>query len=174
MRKFLIFHFSFLISLVFLLGPVSAADIVRLSEEGARSILGTITETSPTEVKIVRTNASAATSVPANTISATQFDQEPPMLTAMRSAVMGSRLPEVLETAQKLDPETIANPFARQDYEYFKAFALAQTALNSPENKEFVQKAITANADFFKKHQKSYHFFPVCEQIGRASCRERV
>ena len=88
------------------------------------------------------------------------------MLTAMRSAVLGSRLPEVLETAQKLDPETIANPFARQDYDYFKAFALGQTALNTPENKELVQKAIAANADFFKKHQKSYHFFPVCEQLG--------
>ncbi len=143
-----------------------SADVVRLSEEGARVLVGSITEINATEVKILRTNSNTPISVPANTISATQFDQEPPTLTAMRTAVNGSRFPDVLETAQKLDPETIASPFARQDYEFFLAYAMGQIALTTPENKENLQKAITANADFLKNNPKSYHFYPICEQLG--------
>ena len=160
-------HFKFSILFVLILASYAeSADVVRLSEEGARSLVGTIEEISATEVKIRRTNSNTATSVPAPAISATQFDQEPLQLTTMRSAAMGSRFPEVLENAQKLDPATISNPFARQDYDFFKALALGQIALSVPGNKENLQKAITACTEFLKTHSKSYHYFPVCELAG--------
>ena len=148
---------------------VEAADIVRLSEEGAKSHVGTITEISATEVKVLRANVNTPISVPALAISETQFNQEPPPLTAMRRAVMGSSFPDVLETAQRLDPETIPNPFARQDYEFFKAFALGQIALETPAKGENLQKAITACMDFLRTHSNSYHYFPICELAGELS-----
>jgi len=156
----------FMFFLLFLASRAESADIVRLSEEGNRRLDGTITEIRATEVKILRSNSNTPTSVPAPAIATTQFGQEPPLLTAMRSAVMGSRFTDVLETAQRLDPATIANPFARQDYEFFKAFALGQIALEGPSNKENLQKAITACADFLRTQANSYHYFPICELTG--------
>jgi len=160
-------HFKLFIVFVLLLASrTEGADIVRLSEAGARNPVGTITEISATEIKILRANSNTPTVVPAPVISATQFAQEPPQLTAMRAAVMGSRFPEVIDTALKLDPATIANPFARQDYEFFKAFALSQIALERLDNKENLQKAIAACTDFLKTQSGSYHYFPVCELTG--------
>ncbi|MCL2303904.1 MAG: hypothetical protein FWC43_01020, partial [Planctomycetaceae bacterium] len=162
--------FKFLLVLILILtSRVEAADVVRLSEEGARSLVGTITEISATEVRILRTGSNTPTPVAAPAISATQFDQEPPTLTAMRSAFTGSRFSDLLETAQKLDPATIANPFARQDYDFFKAYALGQIALEGIGNRANLQKAMTACTDFLKTHPKSYHYFPVCELTGELS-----
>ena len=159
------FQFAIFFLLLFA-SPAESADTVRLSEEGARNLVGTITEISATEVRILRTNSTTPTSVPASAIAATQFGQDPPLLIAMRTAAMGSRFSDVLETAQRLDPATIINPFARQDYEFYKAFALGQIALEGTDNKENLQKAITACADFLRGHSNSYHFFPVCELAG--------
>ena len=167
--KFITNHFNFLILFLLLLlltSRTKAADVVRLSEEGAKSIVGTIMEISATEVKILRTSPNTPQSVSASVITTIQFGQEPPSLTAMRSAVMGSRFPDVLVAAQKLDPATIASPFARQDYEFFQAFALGQIALDGSLNKESLQKAIAACTDFLKTQTNSYHYFPMCELTG--------
>jgi len=165
---------SFKISIVclfVLVSPVKSADVVRLLAEGARNPVGTITEISATEVKILRTGSSAPTVVSAVEIAATQFDQEPPLLTAMRTAILGSRFSDVLEMTQRLDPATIGNPFARQDYDYFRAFALGQIALTLPDNagpshQDNLQKAIAACTEFLRTHPKSYHYFPICELTG--------
>ena len=160
-------HSRYLILLLLLfVSRTEAADIVRLSEEGTRSIVGTVTEISATEVKVLRTNPNTSQSVSASAITTIQFGQEPPSLTAMRSAVMGSRFSDVFEVAQKLDPATIAGPFARQDYDFFQAFALGQIALEGPNNKENLQKAIAACTDFLKTQVSSYHYFPMCELTG--------
>jgi len=160
------FKFAVLFLLV-LLCRADSADIVRFSsEEGTRSHVGTITEISATEVKIVRANSNTPIVVPAFAISATQYNQEPPALGVMRTALAGSRYSAVLEAAQKLDPATIANPFARQDYEFFRAFALGQMALEVPGNAENLQKAITASVDFLRTQSRSYHYFPICELAG--------
>ncbi len=143
-------------------GGSAAADIVRFREAGERSQNGTITDVSQTSVKLLRTTGNEA-EFPAYKVAATQFEQEPPGLTAVRAAVQGSRFPEAWETLGKIDPNTIANPFARQDYEFYQAFLAAKLAQN---DRDKMGKAIRLMSEFLRKNPKSYHYFEACEMLG--------
>ncbi len=148
--------------LIAVLRSFSAADIVRFREAGERSQNGTITDISQTSVKLLRTTGNEA-EFPAYKVAATQFEQEPPGLTAVRAAVQGSRFPEAWETLGKIDPNTIASPFARQDYEFYQAFLAAKLAQN---DREKSTRAVRLLSEFLRKNPKSYHFFEACEMLG--------
>lgn len=149
-------------------GPLFAADVVRFLDEGARNQSGRIVEMSPAFVKFQRGTSGNTTEIPANTISSVQFDQEPPPLTVLRTAMIASRYADALETAEKLDPNSIRNSHARADYDFYRALAHAKLAFaeRSADRKTQLQKAAELCTGFLRDHPQNYHFFEACELLG--------
>lgn len=145
-----------------------AADVVRRSGEGARSQSGSIVEITVSSVKIKRGMTGVITEIPADEITATQFEDEPPTLSAVRTAVQGSRFPEALENAEKINRQTLKNPNVLADYDYFIAYAKSRSALmnRTQSRTKELEEAASAVTEFLRTHASSYHFFPMCETLG--------
>lgn len=159
---------SVVLAFILIVGTSSAkgADTIRLLPQGSKSLVGTISKISPQEVEIVRSINNVSIKVPANTISVTQYDQEPSQMAALRTAVLGSRFEEALEIAKKLESENFSKSYVKEDYDFFVAYATTQIALYDLENRRQIQNAIVLNGTFLQKHSRSYHFFPVWELLG--------
>ena len=153
-------------AIMFLLVQSGYGDVVRFRDPTTRNQTGTITEITSTKVVLLRTGSSNPSEYPANTVSATQFDQEPPALTTARTAVQGSRHPEAIEALDKINPTSVSQPYMKADYNFLRAYASAKIAISNPDDKPTLQKAATYAFDFLRTEPGSYHFYDVCDLYG--------
>ncbi|MGL4594380.1 MAG: tetratricopeptide repeat protein [Thermoguttaceae bacterium] len=153
-------RFFLLTFFVCVASQVALADRITMIEGKGRPVTGTIVGIASDKVTI---DVSGKTQeIPANQIEATIFEKEPSGLANARTAVIGSRMTEVLTSLEKVDPKELSN-YMKQDYDYFLATAKGRLALSDAGNFADAEKELTA---FVKNNKASYHFYEICELYG--------
>ena len=147
------------------------ADTVTYYEEGGAgkeaSLTGTIDQVTKEGVQ-VKDRAGIATTIPANRIIATQYDDEPMALRVIRTAIDSSQYEDARAQAKGIPAEELsgAREFVAQDAAYGGAFASAQLAL-SGSREVTLAAAGTELIAFIQRYPESWHFYEANALIGR-------
>ena len=149
----------------------AGADTVTYYEEGGTgkeaSLTGTIDQVTKEGVQ-VKDRAGIATTIPANRIIATQYDDEPMALRVIRTAIDSSQYEDARAQAKGIPAEELsgAREFVAQDAAYGGAFASAQLAL-SGSREVTLAAAGTELIAFIQRYPESWHFYEANALIGR-------
>ena len=98
-----------------------------------------------------------------NEIVRVAFAEDPTDLSTARSAIIQKNYNQALQDLKKIDPQRIANPFVRQDLEYYKALCQAKQAMSEGGDKAAATEAML---NFVKAAPQSYHFYDAAEVLG--------
>jgi tetratricopeptide (TPR) repeat protein len=101
--------------------------------------------------------------VSVNEIVRVAFAEDPSDLSTARSAIIQKNYNQALQDLKKIDAQRIANPFVRQDLEYYKALCQAKQAMSEGGDKAAATEAML---NFVKAAPQSYHFYDAAEVLG--------
>lgn len=148
--------------------PAALADVIHLKD--GTELSGTIPSggISRTQVRIQR--GGQTQSVPVNQILWIRLeDKEPITLHTIRRQVLEGNYDGALKNirqVEELDPEKVKDPDAKQEVLFYRARALAGSALESGDV-EKVRQAGKALVQFVKQYPQSWHYYEANELIGR-------
>lgn len=151
--------------------PSVSADTITYLEEGTpakeSSLTGTIDQVTKDGV-VIKDRAEIATTVSANRILSTQYDDEPMALRVIRTAIASSQYEDAVTQSEAIPAAELssARPFVAQDAAYCKAFAKAQLALSGSRDVS-LSAAGTELIAFIGRYPDSWHFYEANALIGR-------
>jgi tetratricopeptide (TPR) repeat protein len=149
-----------LASIVLVVGSADAmaADNVKLLKG---SVLGTITEITPTEVTIERSGGRTE-KLAVNEIESIRFDGEPAQMLQVRNAAAAGRNEDAIKFLDKINVDE-ASDNLKADIAYYRALATGRLALGGTGSIQDAGKLMIA---FIRDYPKSYHFLPANELVG--------
>jgi tetratricopeptide (TPR) repeat protein len=123
---------------------------------------GEIKDISPNEITIEVRGADQK--YPTNEISRVQFDGEPSSFGRIKEWVGQGQLDQALEETKRIDPASLKTDAIRNEFAFYKAYGEGLLALRG---KGALDKPIADLKAYIRKEAKSYHYYDVCELLGK-------
>lgn len=168
----------FFVLILLLISSLARADRIFVTEGNGRTRNGKIV--SMTRNEVIIESGVRAENVPVPIIAYTVFDDDPPRLMAVRTALAAQRYREARDDFAKLTLPANASAFAQQDYRFISLSIEGNLAIEDSAN-AVSQKQISSRIfDFLREYPENYHYdalallaSELAQQSGDATLRLR-
>ncbi len=99
----------------------------------------------------------------ANEIERVNFADEPADLRTGRTRVLDGQYEEAMTVLGRITPESFTSDWIRQDWEFYRAVAMARAALRGAADKNAAARTLV---EFVTKNAESFHFFDALQLVG--------
>ncbi len=141
--------------------PSWGMDRIKLLQGTPNVVNGSVTEMSPTVVKIEQGQVPKSFAV--NLIEYIEFDEDPKDLKNARTAMKAGKLSDALALVNKVDPAEVKRTEIKQDVDFYKAVLMARLAMAGSGDMKDAGRLLFA---FEQKNASNYHYFAACEALG--------
>ena len=146
-----------------LAAPAQADDQI-YDLDGRVMATGTITNMTPNAVVI--SGRAGDKSVAANEIQKIVFDEDTGETRTVKTRVLSGQLEQAMKDFAKVNVGAIQRPELRADMEYYRAYCLAELALQGSGDKNAAASALFS---FIKGQNRSYHLYDASRLMGHVS-----
>ena len=149
-----------------MLAALLAASALRADDqvydlEGRVMATGTVTATSANEVVI--SSRTGDRNIPSNQIQRIIYEEDTGETRTIKTRVQGGQIEQALKDFDKVNLAAIQRPELLADLEYYRAYCLAQLALQGSGDKN---EAGAALAKFINTQTRSYHLYNASRLMG--------